>query len=197
MAVFPSPVFARFLAEWFKQEQGICSMLHHSAAILAGAIVVTAIVFDANLLAAAKRKSVPVKPPELRIVSVTVSPEPYVPGDGVLDFNVEVELPKDVDGSDLLEVSSLISSPSKRSMKFLASRQPVQPDAAAVPSDDDQPVTSRMTITLTWDGTDQTKQLVESGRYTYEVRAKLLAIGENGPRTQMSSWPKRGTLVVK
>jgi hypothetical protein len=44
---------------------------------------------------------------------------------------------------------------------------------------------------------DQSKQLAESGRYQYEIRAKLLALGENGPRTQMNSWPKRGTLTVK
>ncbi|MGH2620367.1 MAG: hypothetical protein ACRDHG_07325, partial [Anaerolineales bacterium] len=46
----------------------------------------------------------------------------------------------------------------------------------------------RMTITLTWDGNDQTGQRVQQGRFDYEVRAKLLVVGENGPRTQMVSW---------
>ena len=31
----------------------------------------------------------------------------------------------------------------------------------------------------------------------FEVRAKLLANGEKGPRTQTVGWPKRGTIEVK
>ena len=56
---------------------------------------------------------------------------------------------------------------------------------------------SRIAVTLTWDGRDQTKQVVINGKYGYEVRAKLLVVGENGPRTLMVSWPKHGTLEVK
>jgi len=101
----------------------------------------------------------------------------------------------------LLEVSSLISSQSKRSMRFLASRQAVSDQPASDPPPKAQTAAdsppSRIVVKLTWDGTDQTKQLVEHGRYRYEVRAKLLVVGENGPRTQMVSWPKRGTLEVK
>jgi hypothetical protein len=29
------------------------------------------------------------------------------------------------------------------------------------------------------------------------LRAKLLSNGEKGPRTQMVSWPKRGTLEIR
>lgn len=56
---------------------------------------------------------------------------------------------------------------------------------------------SRIAVTLTWDGRDQTKQVVINGKYGYEVRAKLLVVGENGPRTLMVSWPKHGTLEVR
>jgi len=56
---------------------------------------------------------------------------------------------------------------------------------------------SRIVVTLTWDGRDQTKQVVINGKYDYEVRAKLLVVGENGPRTLMVSWPKHGTLEVR
>ena len=56
---------------------------------------------------------------------------------------------------------------------------------------------SRIAVTLTWDGRDQTKQVVINGKYGYEVRAKLLVVGENGLRTLMVSWPKHGTLEVK
>jgi len=149
----------------------------------------------------AKRKPVQRPEPDLRIVAVTASPEPYSPGTGSLDLAVEVEMPKELNGATLLEVSSLISSQSKRSMRFLASRQAVSDQPASDPPPKAQTAAdsppSRIVVKLTWDGTDQTKQLVEHGQYRYEVRAKLLVVGENGPRTQMVSWPKRGTLEVK
>jgi hypothetical protein len=239
----------------------------------------------------AKRKQTPVVPADLNILSVAVSPESFTPGQGIVSFTIEVELPKELAGSTLLEVSSLISSPSKSSLRFLRSRQPVgaggargpvaAPDATGggpppdqaragdetmsqpgpvangpappTPSTeqapggvrrDTDPSTSharepgigpevtgvgeaasgatggepppvqdetlaeperedpesrddRITITLTWDGNDQTGQRVQQGRFDYEVRAKLLVVGENGPRTQMVSYPKRGTIEVK
>ncbi|OGW67474.1 MAG: hypothetical protein A3H49_03490 [Nitrospirae bacterium RIFCSPLOWO2_02_FULL_62_14] len=120
---------------------------------------------------------------------MTLSPDAYVPGQGVLEVSVEIEIPTYLDGGLLLEVSSLISSPSKRSMRFLSSRQPV----AMLPADS----ASRMTVTLTWDGKNQHEQVVGAGRYAYEIKAKLLAVGEKGPRTLMNSWPKRGVIEVK
>jgi len=274
--------------------------------------------------AEAKRKQTPVVPADLNILSVAVSPESFAPGEGTVTFTIEVELPKELAGSTLLEVSSLISSPSKSSLRFLISRQPVGPggvaagpppaqvgvggvpsgppstqvgpggesagpppgekgpgggrgpvaepgatdvgdetanrpgpvahvpapptpsaeqalggartDADTSPSPLREPVITpeapsvgeaasgataggpspapdeslgepereapesrddRITITLTWDGNDQTGQRVQQGRFDYEVRAKLLVVGENGPRTQMVSYPKRGTIEVK
>jgi hypothetical protein len=149
--------------------------------------------------AAAKRKPAKIITPELRILTVVASPDPYSPGTGVVEFTVEIELPKELDGATLLEVSSLISSASMRSMRFIATRQPVQLPEPSVSPTTAQPTQTkpRMSVTLTWDGLDQSKQVVESGRYHYEVRAKLLAVGENGPRTQKNSWPKRGILMVK
>jgi hypothetical protein len=81
-------------------------------------------------------------------------------------------------------------------MRFLADRQPVEGSSPPAPtfSPDGKP---RVTVTLKWDGTDQARRLVDSGRYSYEVRAKLLAVGEKGPRTQMVSWPKRGVVDVR
>jgi hypothetical protein len=136
---------------------------------------------------AAKRPPPP--EPDLRIIQVTTSPDSYVPGQGTLDLAVDVDLPTYLDGDILLEVSFLISSPSKRSMRFLTSRQPLTvPQANSA---------SRVSVTLTWDGTDQRAHVVGGGRYTYEVRAKLLTVGEKGPRTLMLSWPKRGALEIK
>jgi hypothetical protein len=135
----------------------------------------------------AKRKPIQRPEPELRIMSVVPSSEPYSPQSGSLQFSIEVRLPKEMDGATILEVSSFISSPSKRSMRFLSSRQSVSQRNAAAPT---------MTVTLTWDGMDQNRQPAQ-GRYNYEIEAKLLAVGEKGPRTQMVAWPKRGTVEVK
>lgn len=140
-------------------------------------------------LASAKRRPAFRPEPDLRIVSVSLSHPSYSPQDGPLDFSIEVELPKELDGATILEVSSLITSPSKRSLRFLSSRQPINADQPAGQL--------RMGVTLTWDGTDQARQPAEGGRYHYEVRAKLLAVSEKGPRTQMVSWPRRGVLEVK
>lgn len=150
--------------------------------------------------AEAKRKA-PYRPqPDLRILSISPSPISYSLQNGPLNIAIEIELPKDLDGATILEVSSLISSPSKRSMRFLSNRQPVGAAALAqlnqAPSSESNPK-PQLTVTLTWDGIDQNQNVVEQGTYSYEVRAKLLAVGEKGPRTQMVSWPKRGTLEVR
>jgi len=178
----------------------------------------------------ARRKPVQADQPDLRIVAVTIAPAPYSPGEGSLGFTVEVELPHDLSNATMLEVSSLISSPSKSSLRFLASRQPLagpppsdsasqpQPSVSDSAGNTGGPAsdgsaaevreeggrgpesdgrTNRIAVTLTWDGRDHTKQVVTNGTYGYEVRAKLLVVGENGPRTLMMSWPKRGTLEVK
>ncbi|HTK88405.1 MAG TPA: hypothetical protein VL329_11750 [Nitrospiraceae bacterium] len=146
---------------------------------------------------AAKRKRGPVIPPELKIVSVMIAPPTYIPGQGTLDFTIEIELPKETDRHLLLEVSTLISSPSMRSMRFLSSRQSldkVEHGVSAAPAADNKP---RIEVVLTWDGMDQSKELARSGIYDYEIHAKLLAVGENGVRTHMNAWRKHGTLALK
>ena len=163
-------------------------------------------------VADAKRKPVQADPPDLQIVAVTVAPGPYSPGEGSLDFTVEVEVPHDLNGATMLEVSSLISSPSKSSLRFLASRQPV---AASTPADsapqaappaagpsvkagestlDGSAADTRDNGVRRSDGDGKMSRIVVT---LYEVRAKLLVVGENGPRTLMVSWPKHGTLEVR
>jgi hypothetical protein len=174
------------------------------AAWLCATAFVVILVGAAPCEAGAKRKPAYQPQPDLRIVSVTPSRDPYTPQQGPLDLAIEVELPKDVDGATVLEVSSLISSPSKTSMRFLVARQPVASTAAerlvqtGSSADDAKP---RLSLTLSWDGTDLERHVVPQGRYQYEVRAKLLAViereSETGMRTHMVSWPKRGTLEVK
>lgn len=156
------------------------------------ALAVTALLPD---YAPAKTKPprVPRPEPELKILELNIAPTPYAPANGPLEFAVTVQLPKELNGATILEVSSLISSPSKTSLRFLSHRQAVHlPTPAPVG-------TARPTLSLqlTWDGQDHRKQLAGPGKYAYEVRIKLLADGEKGPRTMMVAWPKRGTLEVK
>ena len=144
-------------------------------------------------VAKTKPPRVPRPEPELKIVDLSISPTPYAPSNGPLMFAVTVQLPKELNGATILEVTSLISSPSKTSLRFLTHRQPVQVPAAAN-GGTERP---KLSIQLSWDGQDHRKQEAGPGTYAYEVRIKLLADGEKGPRTMMVAWPKRGTLEVK
>ena len=136
----------------------------------------------------AKRKKPTPKPP-LKIVDITTSPVPFAPGRGSLAFTVTVELPKNLDQFDLLEVSSLISVPTRRSIRFLVSRQPLN----RVIIENGKP---HVKTTLHWDGKDQTRKHVPQGTYTYEARAKLMAHEEGFARAKIVSPFARGTLEV-
>ena len=147
------------------------------------------------LAASAKSKPhrAPRPEPELKILDLKVSPSPYTVSSGPLQFSALVQLPKELNGATLLELSSFITSPSKNSLRFLTTRKPMEPHAASA----DSAAPPQVSVLLTWDGLDQKKIPSGAGLYQFEVRAKLLANGENGPRTQMVSWPKRGTVEVK
>ena len=131
--------------------------------------------------------------PELKILDLKVSPNPYTVGSGSLEFSALVQLPKELNGASLLEVSSFITSPSKNSLRFLTTRTELEPHAAST----DGSAPPRVSVVLTWDGLDQEKVPSAAGLYRFEVRAKLLANNEKGLRTQMVAWPKRGTIEVK
>ena len=136
----------------------------------------------------AKRKK-PIPKPPLKIVDITTSPVPFAPGNGPMAITVTVELPKKLDQFDVLEVSSLISVPTRRSVRFLVSRQLLN----KVISEDGK---SHMKTTLLWDGKDQTRQHVRQGTYTYEARAKLMAREEGFIRAKIVSPYAKGTLDV-
>ena len=139
--------------------------------------------------AEARRKKSRYIPPPLKILDISTSPMPFAPGHEPLAITIDVALPKDLSGVDLLEVSSLISFPSMRSIRFLYSRLPIQEivDASG---------RSKISTTLLWDGKDQTNQLVGAGTYKYEVRAKLMSNKEGPPRTKIVSLRARGELEV-
>jgi hypothetical protein len=146
-------------------------------------------------VASAKSKphQTPRPEPELKILDLKVDPNPYTISSGSLQFSALVQLPKELNGASLLEVSSFITSPSKNSLRFLTTRTPLKPHAAST----DGTTPPQISVVLTWDGLDQKKIPSGPGLYNFEVRAKLLANGEKGPRTQMVGWPKRGTIEVK
>lgn len=156
--------------------------------------------------AKSKHNPAPRPEPELKILELKISPNPYAPGQSALEFAVTVQLPKELNGATVLEVSSLVSSPSKTSLRFLSDRKPVESllDSAAPSAQGSGPGEEnahdnlpRVLVILTWDGNDQHRRVAPAGAYDYQVRAKLLTMGEKGARTQMVAWPRRGTLVVK
>lgn len=166
-----------------------------SSGRVAWVLLCAALLLWTTLDASAKSKPnrAPRPEPELKILDLNVSPNPYTVSSGSLQFSALVQLPKELNGATLLEFSSFITSPSKNSLRFLTIRKPLDPHAAST----DGAAPPRIAVLLTWDGLDQMKIPAGAGLYNFEVRAKLLANGEKGPRTQMVAWPKRGTVEVK
>jgi hypothetical protein len=142
--------------------------------------------------AKSKPQRAPRPEPELKILNLDVSPNPYNVSSGSLQFSAVVKLPKELNGATLLELSSFITSPSKNSLRFLTTRTALGPHTASTDGPSPQ-----VSVLLTWDGLDHNKIPSVAGLYQFEVRAKLLANGEKGPRTQIVSWPKRGIIEVK
>ena len=157
------------------------------------AILAIALLLPAASSAKTKPNRAPRPEPELKVLELKVSPNPYTVSAGSLEFSALVQLPMELNGATLLEVSSLVSSPSKTSIRFLSIRKPLEPHSTPENSAD----RPKISVVLAWDGMDHKKTPAEAGLYQYELRAKLLTNGEKGPRTLMVSWPKRGTLQVK
>lgn len=189
---------------------------------LAGALLLAWLVPDE---ADARRKRRRHVEPPLRILSITLTPESYVVGNGSLDFKIDVKLPPNLDGSTVLEISSLITSPSKRHLRFLWSRKPIdlhfeehtgqdrgnpdhrkpvgqERDGEPAEPENAEAAQRRparpdlVSVTLHWDGTDQNRELVSEGRYDYVIRAKLLKLDGEKLRTHMVSWKKKGSVRV-
>ena len=158
-------------------------------------LVCAALLLWAPLVASAKLKPhrAPRPEPELKILDLKVSPNPYTISSGPLEFSALVQLPKELNGATLLEVSSFITSPSKNSLRFLTTRTALEPHTASTSG----ATPPHVSVLLTWDGLDHKKIPSVAGLHQFEVRAKLLANSEKGPRTQMVAWPKRGTIEVK
>ncbi|MDH3504806.1 MAG: hypothetical protein OEZ41_04365 [Nitrospirota bacterium] len=134
----------------------------------------------------AKRNARPATSP-VKISDVVVSPDPFIIGKSPLTLTMLVELPSSLRGANVLEVSAMITSPTRRSMSFVAHRRLV----------DDQEATGKnltVPVELVWDGKDQYHQLVVDGSYFYELQAKLMEDQGYGPRTKIVSHRVHGTL---
>lgn len=135
--------------------------------------------------------------PGLKILSVEATPLPFFLNEHPLTLTITVELPKRLPDGALLDVTTLITSPSKTSIRLLTNRQEVASQTAAE-TDGEKGIPRLVQVTQTWDGTDHTKRVVADGIYAYEVQAKLLVQGKrNGPLMREASLKKRGKFEVR
>lgn len=134
--------------------------------------------------------------PDLKILSVDPTPVPFVVSAHPLTLTIMVELPKTLPEEALLNVTTLITSPSKSSIRVLESLQPLT-DKAVTDAALENGSPRRIEVVQVWDGTDQTKRVVSDGTYNYQVVAKLMAPGKNGPLTRETSWKRRGSFEVR
>ena len=123
----------------------------------------------------------------VKVEEVATSPNPFIIGQSPLTLSMMVKVPASAKDSKFLEVSALITSPTRRSMSFVSQRLPL---AEATQGG----LLKVVPVELVWDGKDQYDQLVVDGSYFYEIQAKLLADEGHGPRTQIVSHRVQGTL---
>ena len=141
-------------------------------------------VFSEPADAKRKRKRAP---SPVKILDVGTSPEPFVIGKSPLKISMTVQLPRSLRDTNVLEVSALITSPTRRSMSFVSHRLELN-----------DPLTTQsfgtFPVELVWDGKDQHDRWVPDGSYFYEIQAKLMRDKGDGPRTRVVSRRIHGTL---
>ena len=123
----------------------------------------------------------------VKVEEVVTSPDPFIIGQSPLTISMMVKLPGSVKSTSILEVSALITSPTRRSMSFVSRRLPFAKATQGgrlrfVP------------VELEWDGKDQYDHFVPDGSYFYEIQAKLMEDTDNGHRTKIVSHKIQGTL---
>lgn len=123
----------------------------------------------------------------VKVEQVATSPNPFIIGQSPLTLSMMVKVPASAKDSKVLEVSALITSPTRRSMSFVSQRLPL---AEATQGG----LLEVVPVELVWNGKDQYDQLVVDGSYFYEIQAKLLEDEGHGPRTKIVSHRVQGTL---
>src|SRR6058998_3663760 len=134
--------------------------------------------------------------PDLKILSVEATPVPFFLNEHPLTLTITVALPKSLPSGALLDVTTLITSPSKTSFRLLTNRQAVANDSAAG-ADGAKSIPLQVQVMQMWDGTDHTRRVVADGMYDYEVQAKVMVQGKNGPLMREASLKKRGEFEVR
>jgi len=123
----------------------------------------------------------------VKVEKVATSPDPFIIGQSPMTLSMIVKMPLSAIDDKILEVSVLITSPTRRTMSFVSHRLPV---AEATKGG----LLSLVPVELVWDGKDQYGRLVADGSYFYEIQAKLMEDKGNGPRTKIVSHRVQGTL---
>ena len=123
----------------------------------------------------------------IKVEQVKTSPDPFVIGQSPLRLSMMVKVPLSSRASKILEVSALITSPTRKSMSFLSQRLSLEEATQ-------NGLLGFVPVELVWDGKDQHDQLVLDGSYFYEIQAKLMEDKGEGPRTKVVSHRVQGTL---
>ncbi len=123
----------------------------------------------------------------VKVEQVETSPTPFIIGQTPLTLSMMLKVPASAKDSKILEVSALITSPTRRTMSFVSQRL-----SLAEVTQGGQ--LSLVPVELVWDGKDQYQQLVPDGSYFYEIQAKLMEDKGEGPRTKIVSRRVQGTL---
>ena len=151
--------------------------------VLCLSMIVTLFLFEpADARKKRKRFVSPVK-----VEEVATYPDPFIIGQSPLTLSMMVEVPLSGIDNKVLEVSALITSPTRRTMSFVSQRLPF----AQATQDG---LLRLIPVELVWDGKDQYDQLVADGSYFYEIQAKVMEDKGNGPRTKIVSHRVQGTL---
>ena len=125
----------------------------------------------------------------VNVEEVATFPDPFIIGQSPLTLSMMVKVPLSAIDDKVLEVSALITSPTRRTMSFVSQRLPF---AKATQGG----LLSVVPVELVWDGKDQYGRLVADGSYFYEIQAKLMEDKGDGPRTKIVSHRVQGTLEV-
>ncbi len=123
----------------------------------------------------------------VRVEEVATYPNPFIIGQSPMTLSMMVKVPLSKVETKILEVSALITSPTRKSMSFVTQRLPL----AEVTQGG---LLNLVSVDLVWDGKDQYDRLVADGSYFYEIQAKILDDKGNGPRTKIVSHRVQGTL---
>ena len=123
----------------------------------------------------------------VKVEEVATSPDPFIIGQSPMTLSMMVKVPLSAIDDKVLEVSALITSPTRRTMSFVSQRLPL---AEATQGG----LLGLVPVELVWDGKDQYDQLVADGSYFYEIQAKVMEDKGNGPRTKIVSHRIQGTL---